>query len=518
MNGAEMLVAGAEACGIEICFANPGTTELPIVAALDSANGIRAVLGLAEGVCAGAADGYARMTGKPAMTLFHLGPGLANGIANLHNARRARSPVVNIVGDHASWHRPLDPPLNMDVEGLAASVSEWVHRCNDVQALAHDVVEAVTQAHKGMIATLIVPHEQQWVQCPSGYGGTYAEPGFRPVPDEAVAERAAEILRSNSRTAMVLGSRCLLEKGQRAAARIAQAFGCDLFCETLPGRIERGIGLPKIERIPYFPESALERLAPYEAVILAGAPDPVAFFGYPGIPGRLLPEAADVCPLGPDVIEHTATLEYLADYLFGNAGDEAAPTTDEQSQVLSVPDGRLTNHTIGAAIAALVPHNAVIVDESVTSGGGYFGLSGSAPRHSLLTLSGGSLGMGIPCATGAALACPDRPVINFQADGSGLYSLQALWTQAREGLNVTTVVCSNRKYEILRFELQRAGYALEGKAADSLTDLNGPTMEWTALAEGFGVPAVRVETGEELASAVETARNRPGPFLIEALL
>src|SRR5512135_166615 len=157
MNGANLLVKTAIRMGIEVCFANAGTTEMPIVVALDSTPGIKASLGLFEGVCTGAADGYGRMLDKPAMTLLHLGPGLANGIANLHNARRARSPVLNVVGEHATWHRPTDPPLAMEIEGLAKTVSGWRRTTSSPAEIALDLASAVTATRVGQVATLIVP-------------------------------------------------------------------------------------------------------------------------------------------------------------------------------------------------------------------------------------------------------------------------------------------------------------------------------------------------------------------------
>ncbi len=161
MNGAESLLRTAAASGIRICFANPGTTELPLVAAFDTDTGVRPILCLFEGVCSGAADGYARMSGNPAMTLLHLGPGFANGIANFHNARRARSAIFNVIGDHASWHLASDPPLASDIESLARPVSGWLRSADPAGPLSRDAAEAIAAARSGMVATLIAPHDAQ---------------------------------------------------------------------------------------------------------------------------------------------------------------------------------------------------------------------------------------------------------------------------------------------------------------------------------------------------------------------
>lgn len=513
MNGAEALLESAVRAGVDLCLANPGTTEMPLVAALDSQRGMRSVLGLFEGVCTGAADGFARMAGRPALTLLHLGPGLANGIANLHNARRARSPVLNLVGDQASWHRSWDAPLSSDIEGLARPVSGWVRATRCADELAGDFARALAAAEgpPGQVATLVVPADCQWEEAPSGPAARPKARAPERVADERVSNAAVRL--RGARAALLLGGDALRAPGLRAAARVAAATGATLFCETFPARVERGAGLPSLTRLAYFPEQASEALAPFERVLLVGCHEPVAFFGYPKGSSRLAP-AGSLLALSRPGEDAAQALEALADSLGAPPRAPAAATPERPGN----PTGRLDPGTLGAVVAARQPEGAVIIDEGATSSGPWWALAEAAPPHSTLTLTGGAIGQGPPCATGAALACPDRPVIALQADGSGLYTLQALWTQAREGLHVVTVLCANRRYRILQIELARAGIAEPGPTAGSLTDLSHPDIDWVSLARGFGVAGTRVETAEELDRALGRALSEPGPHLIEALL
>jgi acetolactate synthase I/II/III large subunit len=514
MNGAESLLRTAAAAGIEVCFANPGTTEIPLVTALDRTPEVRAVLCLFEGVCTGAADGYGRMAGKPALTLLHLGPGFANGVACLHDARRARSPIVNVVGEHATWHLPADAPLNSDIVSLASPVSAWLRTATSAEGVATDIAEAVAFASRppGQIATLIVPHD--YLLGPAGSAGEPRPVATPPAVSEEAISRAVDVLRRNQPAALFLGGLALGERGLRAAARVAAASGCKLLCETFPKRLERGAGLPALERLPYFPEPGHQLLAPYRAVILAGAKSPVTFFGYPGISSYFISPAQLTAVLAAPEENAVAALEALAAAL-GAPASLPAPTPPP---LPPRPHGKLTPETLSAAVAAAQPADAIIVDEGITSSVPYFALSGGAPPHSYLTQGGGAIGLGPPCATGAAIACPDRPVINLQADGSAMYTLQALWTQAREGLNVTTLICNNGSYRIVGVELLRAGVQETGEAARALMSLENPPLDWVKLAAGMGVPGVRVETAEGLARETERALREPGPRLIEALL
>ena len=512
MKGAELLIKTAVSQGVEVCFANPGTTEMQLVEALDSATGIRAVLGLFEGVCTGAADGYGRMMDKPAMTLLHLGPGLANGIANLHNARRAHTPILNIIGDHATWHGPADPPLAMDIPSLAGTVSHWCRTSTSAGNLARDVISAVAAARKGAIATLIVPQDHQWDEAV----GSAAEVSERPLNaiDMRAIEEAARLLKQGSQTALLLGGRALRGPALKVAARIRAATGCNLLAENFPGRIERGNGLPDVKRVPYLPEMALPELARYANFVIVGAREPIAFFGYQGMSGTYLTRNQKRILLGEDPTTLITSLEALAETL--QAPSTIPEDLSAPSQRPSLPSGALHGAAICAVLAALQPENAIVVEEAVTSGLMYYPITAGVPPFSLLTLTGGSLGQGMPCALGAALACPERPVIDFQADGSSLYTPQSLWTQARERLNITTIICSNRSYDILKLEMMRAGNMNPGANARKLTDLAG--IDWVKTAEGLGVEACSVRSCEELARALQTALVEEGPHLIEAVL
>jgi acetolactate synthase-1/2/3 large subunit len=516
VNGAELLVKTAVSCGIEVCFSNPGTTELPIVTAFESSPGIKVYLGLFEGVCTGAADGYGRMLDKPAMTLLHLGPGFANGIANLHNARRAKSPVVNVVGEHATWHLNSDPPLAMDIEKLVRTVSGWWRTSTSAQGLAADVAELVAAARRGQVATLIVPNDFQLAEGEDRPASTCTV-SFDPVDPHSI-EAAASRLKTDRKVALMLGGRALRKDGLKIVSRIRKAIGCDLFCHFLPGYIDCGLGLPPVKRIPHFPGQATSLLSSYRAVLFAGAGEPVTFFGYPGVRGRILNEDQERITLCTDRQDVVEALECLADTLGASTNFTDGISELTKLRRPTLPDGNLTAEKACLTLAALQPENAIIVDEAISSGHFYDPLTAGLPPHTVLPGSGGSIGFGIPCATGAAVACPDRPVINLQADGSALYTVQALWTQAREGLNVTTLICSNRSYSILQAELNRAGTTSYGPKARALTELTQPVMDWVKIAEGFGVPGKTVSTAEALVRELRKALAEPGPHLIEMLL
>ena len=514
MNGAESVLRTAVAAGIEVCFANPGTTEMPLVLALDNAPGIRAVLGLFEGVCTGAADGYGRMAEKPALTLLHLGPGFANGIAYLHDARRARSPIVNLIGDMATWHLAADAPLTSDIHSLAKPVSAWVRSTRSSEEAAGDIATAiaVASALPGRIATLILPHDAQ-LESASGPSIPQEIPLPPAVGDDAI-RAAASMLRKDPPAVLFLGGHALRARGLRAVRRIAAATGCKLICETFPARIERGAGMLAIERLPYFPEQGIALLSKFQSIVLAGALPPVSFFGYPGIPSYLIsPEQASMVLATPEE-DVPAALEALADS-FDSKGQRAEANSVSRP---AIPTGAITLETLAAAVTSVQPEGAIVMDEGNTSSAFYFQMSHSAPPFTYLAQPGGAIGLGMPCATGAAVACPDRPVICLQADGSGMYTLQSLWTQAREGLNVTTLLCNNRSYRVLGVELARAGVKEPGPQAKSMIGLTNPSLEWTKLAAGMGVPAVRVETADVLAAELKQAISEPGPHLIEVML
>jgi acetolactate synthase-1/2/3 large subunit len=512
VTGAEAVLRTAAAAGVEVCFANPGTTEMALVSALDEVP-IRAVLGLFEGVCSGAADGYARMSGRPALTLLHLGPGFANAIANLHNARRARSPVVNIVGDQASWHRAADAPLTSDIASLARPVSRWVRESQSAAAVAQDAAEAIAAAQEaaGGVATLIIPSDCQAGDAPGPVSPIVPAPARR-VGAGAV-ERIAAQLRGSENAALYLGGKALSARGQKAAGRVTRATGCRLFSDTFPARFERGGELPAVDRLPYFPEWVVSFLEGLRTLVLAGTTEPVAFFGYPGTPSRLTPEGCAVATLAAPEEDVETALESLADALDARA-EAPAPAHDKPE----MPQGPLDPGAVGAVLSLLQPEGAIIVDESATSGLGYFQAAAAAPPHSFLTLTGGSIGMGPACATGAAIACPDRTVINFQGDGGAMYTVQSLWTQAREELHVVTLICANRSYRILQIESSRAGVSTPRPKALSLTELDRPRLDWVQIAQGMGVPASRADSAESLQRALSRAIAERGPHLIEVIL
>ena len=516
MNGAKLVLRTAVLNGIDICFANAGTTEIPLVAALDGEPGIKAVLGLFEGVCTGAADGYGRVLDRPAMALLHLGPGFANGIACLHNARRAKAPVVNIIGEHASWHRDADPPLNMDINAMAGAVSGWKRTCRSPRSLSRDTAAVIAASARGQIASLIIPNDHQWADC-TGIPIVKASPFSEPIDTEAVS-RAATGLRRGKRTAMILGGRALRKKGLMMAARIRAATGCDLLASSFPGYMDRGGPLPSVTRIPYFPEAAMELMARYDTVVLAGAPDPVTFFGYEGIPSYVIPEAVLKIAVHSPGQDMNALLECLADSV-GRAKRSAVGTGDAgKGKRPSLPSGRLTPDIVSSVIAALQPEDGIVVDEGLTTSFPYYPISHGCAPHGFMTIAGGAIGYGMPCAAGAALAAPGRPIINIQADGSAMYTVQALWTMAREGLNITTLLCNNGGYRIIGMELERAGLVDLTEVSRRLVDIDGPAIDWTSLSRGLGVPATRVADAAGLAREMKRAMSEEGPHLIEMMV
>ncbi len=509
MNGAESLVRTLLASGVDTCFANPGTSEMHFVAALDKVEGMRCVLGMAEGVVTGCADGYARMAGRPAATLLHCGPGLGNGISNIHNARRAESPMVNIVGDHATYHRPFDAPLTADTEGLARAVSQWVRVSASAARVGADAAAAVQAARSapGQIATLILPADTAWNE-----GGAVADalpvPARSSVAPETLAT-VARALRSGEPAMLVLSGQALCEAGLMAAARVAQASGAKLRTPTQVPRMARGRGRPAIDRIPYVVDNALKVLEGMRHVILVGAKPPTAFFAYPGKPSLTSPPDANTLVLARPEQDAIAALEWLADEL----GAPKAITLPEQPRPQR-QRGAFEADAFAQTLAALLPEHAIVAEDGVTSGRGLFPPTFGAAPHDWLQITGGSIGHGFPCATGAAFASPDRKVVCLQSDGGGMYSLQALWTQAREQLDVINIVFANRQYKILQGELLAVG-AQPGRWSQEMFDLSRPELDWVKLAGGMGVEAVRVETLERFADVFSAAASRRGPFLIE---
>ena len=517
-NGARALLGSLVDHDVSVCFANPGTSEMHFVAALDDVPELRGILTLFEGVATGAADGYGRVAGRPAATLLHLGPGLGNGLANLHNARRARTPIVNIVGDHATYHHRYDAPLESDLAAIARAVSGWFRVAGRPGDIAADAADAVAAAcgPPGRVATLVLPADVSWSDLPVGdpEGRATRVPGHRsPVPP-GVIEDAARVLADGTPTVVLLGGSALRPSGLVAAQRVADATGATVLTETFPANLARGAGLPAFDRLAYLAEFAEAQLRGARHLVLVDAARPASFFAYPGRPSDLVPDGCTVLELSAPDQDATAALSSLADAL-------GAPPRPGRLTAAGRPDrptGMLTAETLALAVGALLPERAIVVDEANTGGLFLPGATVGAPRHDWLTLTGGAIGQGLPVATGAAVAAPDRKVLCLEADGSAMYTIQSLWTQARESLDVTTVVLANRSYALLNLELERVGADGGGPRASAMLDLAGPELDFVALARGMGVPASRATTGEELFAQLERALGEPGPALIEARL
>ncbi len=514
MNGAESLLRTLLANNIDLCLMNPGTSEMQFVSALDRVPGMRGVLGLFEGVCSGAADGYARMAGKPAATLLHLGPGLGNALANFHNARKAQSPVVNVVGEHSTQHLGHDAPLTADIEGFARPVSGWVRTLERAEAMGEAASAAVAAAvgPPGKVATLIVPADFSWSE--AGEPGPCAPALTRGLPSTENIREIAATLRSGKPVALLLGGTALQTRGLRAAARLGAATGVKIFANRNAGRMARGGDIPSATRIPYFPEAAQSLLAEFGRLILVESKPPVSFFGYPGLRSTLAPPGCIFHVLASLEQDGAAALEWLADEISAPPSVEIAVPARP-----ALPAGEpLTASAIGRALAALVPEGVIFSDETVSCNEQIWPHLASAPAHDHLPVTGGSIGQGLPVALGAALACPGRKVVALEADGSAMYTLQSLWTMARERLDVTIVILANRRYRILDVEMGRTKSGNVGPRADQMLDLTNPTLNWVKLAEGLGVQASQAASADEFIKEFRDAMQTRGPKLIEALI
>ena len=515
MNGAESLIRTLVAGGVDTCFTNPGTSEMHVVAALDGATEMRCVLGLFEGVVTGAADGYARMTGKPACSLLHLGPGLANGTANLHNASKAHTPIISLVGQHPAHHLKYDAPLTSDIEAIARPYSHWLRTSRAASEIGRDAADAIVAAgnEPGQIATLIVPADVAW----SDGGSVAARPAVpkAPLPPHENVERAAALLRSGARTAMMITGSALHGEGLKAAGQIASATGAKLFAPYSLPRMERGAGRVPVQRLPYVPDQAIETLKEFRQLILVGAPIPVSYFAYPTKSSVLSPPDGVMHALASPTEDSAGALEALASALSLNDKSEVLTQAAERP---AAPTGEITLAGLATTVAALLPENCIVVDEAMTSGRGMMAASRGVAPHDWLGNTGGSIGIALPLAVGAAVAAPDRRVLCLTADGSSMYTLQAWWTMAREGLNVTTVVFANRAYAVLQWEYSGLGVGAPGPRAADLFHIGRPDIDWVMMAKSMGVPAARANSLESFGDLLRKGFAGEGPSLIEISL
>lgn len=515
MNGAESLVRTLLNGDVNVCFANPGTSEMHFVSALDRVEGVRCILGLFEGVVTGAADGYYRMAEKPAATLLHLGPGLGNGLANLHNAKKARSGIVNIVGEHASYHIKYDAPLTADIEGVARPMSDWVKTSASSKDIATDGALAVQAARTapGQIATLILPADTAWGDADGP--ASVAEPAPRAAVAADAIAAGVRALRNGKSAALLLGNAALRGKALVWAGRIAAKTGCALFSESGNARVERGAGRPPVRQVPFVVDNALAMMKDTQQLVLVGAKSPVSFFAYPGKPSVLVPDSCEVVNVAGAEADVEGALEALADAL--GAGT-TAPLISAPSFDTALPTGNITLEGLGALFNVLIPENAIVIDEAITSGRAFTAATDGARPHDWLNIMGGSIGWGLAASVGAAIAAPDRKVIALEGDGSALYTQQALWTMARENLDVTIVIFANRAYKILVNELANVGAGTPGHNAMSMLTLGSPALDWVTIAKGYGVQSSRATTLDELAVEFKRGLAMPGPYLVELVM
>ncbi|MBP6012600.1 MAG: acetolactate synthase large subunit [Alphaproteobacteria bacterium] len=517
MNVSEAVLHELVGLGVEACFGNPGTSEMHLVASFDRVGGLRPILGLFEGVCTGAADGYARMAGKPAATLLHLGPGLGNGFANTHNAKRGQSRMINLVGDHATYHRKYDAPLQSDIHSIAKPISDWIGdpvSGPDAVAKTRQAFDVAMRPNGGL-STLIVPADIAWSEMTAGpKSAPWKRPPAKPV-DMAAVREAAAALRSSEPRMLLIGGHAGLERPLALAAAIAEKTGAKLFADTFVPRLARGRGRARPDRVPYLGEMAVMMMQGYRQAVMVGTKAPVAFFAYPGKPSTFLsPECKTYQPWDTenDVMD---VLTALAE----EVGAKVGPIADGGSTPEVPSSGPLNVQTFGDAFAALLPEGAIVSDEAITSGTWAQIASQNSAPHDWLALTGGAIGDGIPMAVGAAVACPNRPVINIQADGSSMYTFQGLWTAARENLHVITILFNNKSYGILNMELDRVGATAQSERSRSLLSLDKPVIDFTALGRAMGASAVRVEDAAGFVNAFKRALAEKGrPHLIEAIM
>lgn len=512
LTGAECLIDSLVNSGVGPFFTNPGTSELHAVSAIDRSTKARGILCLFEGVATGAGDGYGRIARHPAGVLLHLGPGLANGMANLHNARQAGTPMVVVVGEHGAKHLAYDSPLKSDLGSLPPFYSKQtvrLHVGDDIGRLARDLVTATCTPPTG-IATIIAGADVMWSEAQAR---PFTDAGVRRKvePSSADIRNAVSMLRSGFPAAIVLGGSALSSKGMQLASAIAQATGSTLLSETFNARHTRGAGLPVVQRIPYFPELAIPFLSKFARLVLIGAKKPTSFFASPVHPSDLVGPGCEVSGFDPQADP--------LDVLQAIAGEVAARSQASVAarEVLPLHSGNLTPAAIWAALNNFMPEGSIVSDEAGMSSRGADEAMSVAAQHDWLNLTGGSIGQALAVAAGAAVARPGSKVFAMQGDGGGLYTPQALWTQAREKLDVINVILNNGRYGILDYEAKRHGMSLGQKGA-ALFDLGSPTVDWVSLSQGFGVRAAAASTAEEFNTLLRDAVSTPGPSLIEARL
>ena len=515
MNGAESLVGTLLEGNVDVCFTNPGTSEMHFVAALDQYDKMRSILCLFEGCATGAADGYFRMKRTPASTLLHLGPGLANGLANLHNAKKASSGIVNIVGEHALDHIKLNAPLTSDIEGIARPVSHWVKTSKSSKDIAVDGAEAIEMANvnPGQISTLILPGDTAWNEG-NAIQSINLKNKYSTVSSNLIDE-ALTALREAKNPLILVGGSALEEKNLIKLAKVADKIGCPMKTDWFNARLDKGAGRVNSVRIPYVVDKAVEVLKDFDSIIIIGARRPVAFFAYPNKPGVLTQETTKFIELASLSDDITSVINELSDKV---GISDNKPSTVSEFKIPDIPSGPINPTSLGMVLGALIPENAIVVDESVTTGREFFYQTAGSHPHTWLNNCGGSIGFGMPVAIGAAVACPDKKVISLEGDGSAMYTVQSLWTMARENLDIVVLIFANQSYKILQGELTNVGVDNPGKSALEMLSLKDPSLDWVSVSKGMGVDAVRVDNIEDLVKNFKHGLMEKGPFLIEVMI
>jgi acetolactate synthase-1/2/3 large subunit len=398
-------------------------------------------------------------------------------------------------------------------------VSHWVRTSRSSLEVAADGAQAVAATRDGAlgrIATLALPADTAWG--PGGEVVRMPSAAALRAPDADAVRAAAKLLASLGRRAVLLvGDAGAGERAAPLAAAIARKTGCRVLAEFYSPRTAGGRGRTRIERLPYAVDAAVDKLEGAECLVLAGSTEPIGFFAYPSKPNQLKPAGCALLTLADARDDVPAALAALADEL--GAGAPASAATAKAIELDALRHANtLDADLIGHALVALLPEQAIVVDEAVTSGRAFGNRFAAAAPHDWLTVMGGAIGFGLPAALGAGLGAPGRPVLALEGDGSAMYTVQALWSIARESLPLVAVIFANRAYRILQGELEGVGATISGPKATHMLTLDQPALDWVSIAKGHGVPGARVQTPDEFVRELQRAFASRGPYLIEALV
>lgn len=511
--GAQALVSTLANNGVTHCFANPGTSEMHLVQALDKEPRIKSVLCLFEGVATGAADGFARISGTPAMTLLHLGAGFGNGIANIHNAMKGHVPMINVIGDHATYHRKYDAPLTCDLETLVKPHSSHIGIVDSALIggeIAASAFEAATN-HPNSPVSIILPADSAWNE--GGIDGPKISLKSPSLVENSKIDEAIELIKNANKPVILVGGKTLGDEKALELFSRFKAANIRIMVDTFPAKLRRGGGLFEPDRMQYFGEMALDDLKNTDLMVIAGTQIPVAFFAYPNKPSILVPENCQTFELAARYEDSFEALSRIADAL-----DLHIAPPKRELKTMPAPEGALNPFSCAQSLARHMPHNAIISDDAVTAGLPLYLATSNAKAHDWLFLTGGAIGQGLPVAIGAQMADLKRKTIALSGDGAGMYCIQSLWTMAREKLPIVTIIFANRSYRILNIEMARTEAGAMGETAKQMLSLESPALDYVKIAEGMGIMAKSVSDAKIFDEVLKEAIEANVPYLIEAIV